>query len=185
MLVISDPNNADPRINNCFTYPKKPQHDYNMASTVLHSSAFRRVNRSRCASNNSSSFSIRNILNLSEEKSQQCAQTLDDVSPSCPVLLYLPQLPQVVWPMAHLYNDDSHCRGLINRQQFRGAQQHHVHRSLADKKMHFIGEWLKLNWQRYRGKVCWSRELPSSSYGSCTVPFFERSLRPQFHHMNM
>lgn len=27
ILVISDPNNADPRINKCFTYPKKPQHD--------------------------------------------------------------------------------------------------------------------------------------------------------------
>ena len=140
ILAITDPNNADPRINNCFAYPKKPQHDFNMASTGLFSSAFYRVSRSSCAPNYSSSFSIRSILNLSEEKSQQCAQTLNNGLPSCPGLLYLPQLPQVLWPMTHLHNVDSHCRGLINRQQFRGAQQDHVQRSLTDKKLHLIGE---------------------------------------------
>ncbi|XP_020614248.1 homeobox protein Hox-B7-B-like isoform X2 [Orbicella faveolata] len=109
-----------------------------MASTGLHSSAFHRVSRSSCASNNSNSFSVRNILNLSEEKSLQYAQNLDDGLPSCPVLLYLPQLPQVPWPMTHLYNVDSHCTGLINRQQFRGAQHDHDQRSLTDKKIHLI-----------------------------------------------
>ena len=138
--MLSDPNIADPRINNCLTYPKKPQHDFNMASTGLYYSAFHRVNRSSCASNNSNSFSIRNILNLSEEKSQQHAQSLDDDLPSCPVLLYLPQLPQVGWPMTHLYNVNTHCRGLMNQQQFRGAQQDHHQRSLTDQKIQLIGE---------------------------------------------
>lgn len=150
--MISDANITDPRINNCVTKPKKPQHDYNMASTGLHSSAFHRVSRSSCASNNSNSFSVRNILNLSEEKSLQYAQNLDDGLPSCPVLLYLPQLPQVPWPMTHLYNVDSHCTGLINRQQFRGAQHDHDQRSLTDKKIHLIGEWAKLNRKDTEGR---------------------------------
>lgn len=138
--MINDPNIADPRINNCLTYSKKPQQDFNMASTGLYCSAFHRVNRSSCASNNnSSSFSIRNILNLSEEKSEQYAQSSDDGLPSSPVLLYLPQIPQVVWPPTHVHLY-SHCRGLINRQQFRGAQQDHHQKSLTDKKIHLMGE---------------------------------------------
>jgi len=40
--------------------------------------------------------------------------------------------------MTHLYNVDSHCTGLINRQQFRGAQHDHDQRSLTDKKIHLI-----------------------------------------------
>ena len=124
-----------------------------MASTGLYSSAFHRVSRSSCAPNNSSSFSIRNILNRSEEKSQQYAERFHEVLPSCPVLLYLPQLPHVpVWPMMHLYNADSHCGGLINRQQFRGAQPDHAQRSLTDKKIHLIGEQVTLNWKDIEGK---------------------------------
>ena len=111
-----------------------------MASTGLYSSAFHRVNRSSRVPNNSSSFSIRNILNLSEDKSQQYAQSLHGGLPTCPVLLYLPQLSQVVWPMTHLFNGDPHCFGLINRQQFRGAQQDHDQRSLTDNKIQLIGE---------------------------------------------
>ena len=126
----------------CLTYTKRPQHDYNMASTGLYSSAFHRVSRSSCAPNNSSAFSISNILNFSEEKSQQYTERFHEVLPSCPVLLYLPQLPQVpLWPMMHLYNADSHFRGpVINRQQFRGAQPDHDQRSLTDKKIHLLGE---------------------------------------------
>lgn len=171
--MISDPNNADPRINNCFTYPKKPQHDYDMASTGVFSSAFRRVNRSSCAPNNSSSFSIRNILNLSEDKSQQCTQTFDDGLPTCPVLLYL---PQVVWPMTHLYSVDSYCRGLINRQQFRGAQQYHVQRSSTDKRLHLIGEWPKLNKKDIEGRSNDHESWLLTIYSTWIVKSFERSV---------
>lgn len=115
-----------------------------MASIGQCSSAFRRVNHSSSASNSSSSFSIRSILNLPEaEKSQQCAQTLDEILASCPVWLCPPLVPRVVLPMVNCYNDHSLCRGLINQQQFGCSPQHNVWSSLADKEIPFKGEWPK------------------------------------------
>ena len=129
-----------------------------MASTGLYSSAFHRVSRSSCAPNNANAFSIRNILNLSEDNSQQYAERFHDCLPRCPVLLYLRQLPHVsVWPMMHLYNVHSHCGGLVNRQQFRHAQPDHDQRSLRDKKIHLTGEYVTLNWKDIEGK---SRVIP-------------------------
>lgn len=127
-------------LSDCFTYLRKPQHTYKMASIGLYSSAFRRVNPSSCASNISSSFSTRSILNIPDDKAQQCDRSLDDISPNCPVSLYVPLVPRVVWPRLHYYSDDFPCRGLTNWQQFAFTPQHHVWSSLADKEIPFKGE---------------------------------------------
>lgn len=137
----SDPNEV-PQIRKCFTYPRKPQLDLNMASIALCPSAFRRVSHSSSASNSSSTFSIRSILNLPEtEKSQQRARTSDDILATCPVLMSPPLVPQVVWPLVNCYNDHFHCgRVVINHQQFGWTPQHNFWSSLADKEIPFKGE---------------------------------------------
>ena len=153
-----------------------------MASTGLYSSAFHRVSRPSCAPNNSSSFSIRNILNLSEKKSQQYAESFDDgLLASCPVVLYRPQLPQVVWPMMHLYNADSHCRSLINRQHFRGTQPDYDQRSLTDKKIHLIGKYVTVNSKDSEGKLATAdQRTTSTSFSTCTVQSVKRSISFQY-----
>ncbi|KAL9967316.1 hypothetical protein ACROYT_G025516 [Oculina patagonica] len=101
-------------------------------------SAFRRVNHSSFASNSSSSFSIRSILNLPEaEKSQQCTQALDDMLASSPVWLCPPLVPRVVLPMVNCYNGHPLCKGLINQQQFGCTPQQNVWSTLAEREIPF------------------------------------------------
>ena len=110
------------------THPRKPHCVYKMASRGGAISAFHHVghvNPPSCGPN--SCFSIRQILDLSEESADErsyCSSN-SPLAESCTVSLPA-VLPRKVLPMVYPdHGDNVSCRGLINWQQFPLAPYSH------------------------------------------------------------
>ena len=108
-----------------------------MASRSGAFSALYHVSPQRCGPN--SSFSIRRILDLPEESSEECGPSLSNSSPtkSCPPAL--PHVPRVVRSMGHKYGDDVPHTGLKNWLDFglMPCAHHWSYTSLSFKDQEF------------------------------------------------
>lgn len=116
-----------------------------MASSTGTFSAFQRVGPSNCGTN--SSFSIRRILDLPEQRDEKCvAYSSSSSSPECcpPAL---PLGPRVACPVIHNYDYNVPCTEILNWQHlgFTTYPNHWSYRSFPLRKEGFsLGKWINI-----------------------------------------